>query len=386
MTMLSLFAAGMATFALLYCVQPLMPALGAAFGRSPVVTSLSLSVTTGVLALAMLGASALSDAVGRKKIMVASVFASAGLALLCAAAPDFATLLVLRALMGVALSGLPAIAMAYVGEEMAEATGLVMGLYIAGSVIGGMTGRLLAGALADWFGWRAAVGAIGVEAALCGGLLALGLPRSRHFVARPLHPGRLLRSFRQHLRRPRMRTLFGLGGLLMGGFIATYNFIGYRLLAPPYRLSQTQIGLIFTVYLAGVVSSAVMGGVARRLGRQRVVAGGVAVMGAGLALTLARPLPLVVAGVAVLTAGFFAAHSVVSAWVATEARQARAQASALYLFFYYVGSSVAGSAAGLAWQGAGWPGVCELIALLLLVALGLARTLPADSRPHPEVP
>ena len=373
---MALFASGLATFALLYCVQPLMPLFDGVFRISPVASSLSLSVTTATLAVAMLVASAMSESVGRKNVMVASVMASSALALLCAFAPGYKTLLLLRCLMGLTLSGLPAVAMAYVAEEMhPKAVGLAMGLYIGGNAIGGMSGRLLSGALAEWVSWRVALGAIGLEGVLCGLLLWRRLPASVHFVARPFHVRGLRRAFLRHLRNPLMQKLFAEGFLLMGAFVAVYNFVGYRLMAPPYQLSQTAVGLIFTVYLGGVVSSSVMGNLARRAGTLRVLAGNIVLMCVGLALTLAHPLAAIVAGVAVLTAGFFGAHSVASAWVAGGAGEARAQASSLYLFSYYAGSSLAGSAAGAAWSYAAWPGVAALVGAMLMAGLAVAAKL-----------
>jgi len=372
----------MATFALLYCVQPLMPVFGTVFHVGPLASSLSLSVTTGFLAFAMLVASALSEVVGRKPMMVTSLLASALLALGAALAPSYTALLVTRGLMGLTLSGLPAVAMAYVAEEMhPQATGLAMGLYIAGNAIGGMTGRLLSGALAEEFSWRVALGAIAIEGLVCGALLWRSLPASRHFSARPLHAATLARACLRHLRNPVLPWLFAEGFLLMGAFVAVYNFIGYRLLAPPYSLSQTAVGLIFSVYLAGVVSSAVMGNLARRAGKLAVMAGNIALMFAGLGLTLAQPLAAVVGGIAVLTAGFFGAHAVASAWVASGAKENRAQASSLYLFSYYAGSSVFGSAAGIAWSKAAWPGVAGLVAALLVAGLAVAGRLGLQKAP-----
>src|ERR1700735_3026063 len=80
-TNLALFAAGFATFGLLYYVQPLMPVFSHDYGVSAATSALSLSLTTGVLAFAMLFAGALSDAWGRKSVMVASLLSSALLVL-----------------------------------------------------------------------------------------------------------------------------------------------------------------------------------------------------------------------------------------------------------------------------------------------------------------
>ena len=78
---------------------------------------------------------------------------------------------------------------------------------------------------------------------------------------------------------------------------------------------------------------------------------------------------MLVAGLALLTAGFFAVHGVASGWVPARAHAggvATGQAASLYLFTYYLGSSVFGSLAGPAWTRAAWPGVVALAPVLLL--------------------
>jgi YNFM family putative membrane transporter len=333
------------------------------------------------LAVAMLVASGISEAAGRKPVMVASLLASSVLAVLCGSAPGYAALLVLRGLMGLTLSGLPAVAMAYVAEEMhPKAAGLAMGLYIGGSAIGGLLGRLTAGVLADVASWRLALTTIGIEGFACGLLLWRWLPASVHFQPRPLHARGLARTYLAHLRRPVLPWLFTEGFLLMGAFVTLYNYVGYRLMAPPFMLSEAAVGLIFCVYLTGIVSSPVMGNLAMRAGRRLVMAGNIAAMLAGLALTLSAALPCIIAGVALLTAGFFGAHSVASNWVGFRATEARAQASALYLFAYYAGSSLVGYAGGLVFQRAGWTGICVLLTLLLLPALLIPWRLPVPVR------
>ena len=384
-TNLALFAAGLATFALLYCVQPLMPVFAGVFHIGAASSSLSLSVTTLPLAFAMLVASAVSEVVGRKPVMVASLLVSGVLAALCAGAQNYSQLLVLRGLMGLSLSGLPAVAMAYVAEEMhPSATGLAMGLYIGGSAIGGMSGRLLSGALADFWSWRAALGVIGLVGLVCGVLLWRYLPDSRHFVRRPWHPGGLAHVLWRHLRRPVLPWLFAEGFLLMGAFVAVYNYIGFRLSEPPFGLSQTIVGTVFVVYLGGVASSAFMGNLALKIGRRVVMSGNILLMLAGLALTMASSIIVIVAGVAVLTAGFFGAHSVASSWVGFRANEGRAQASSLYLFAYYAGSSLLGSAGGFAWSGHAWAGVAVLAGVAIVAALAITRLLPEPPAPLVE--
>jgi YNFM family putative membrane transporter len=375
-TNFSLFAAGFATFALLYCVQPLMPLFSTDFGVSAAGASLALSLSTGLLAVSLLVAGGVSEAWGRKPIMVASLALSAVLTVICAVVPHWSTLLVMRALMGIALSGLPAVAMAYVGEEMhPRSLGHAMGLYVGGTGLGGMAGRLLTGVITDAYGWRAAIAVIGVLGLVSAAILWRFLPASRHFVRRELRVAPLVKAFGTHLRDGVLPLLFAEGFLLMGSFVTVYNYVGYRLIAPPFSLSQTTIGLIFAVYLFGIAASAWAGSLSGKLGRQAVLPATLVLMLVGTAMTLSDRLWLIVAGVAVLTIGFFGTHSVASGWVSSRAQTSKAQASSLYLFAYYLGSSVVGSIGGVFWHRSGWAGVVSMASALLLLAIALALKL-----------
>jgi YNFM family putative membrane transporter len=151
----------------------------AAFSISPAAASLSLSAATGVLAVAMILAGTLSDVLGRKTVMTASLAAAAAATLAASFSPNWTTLVALRALTGLALSGVPAVAMAYLVEEMdRSAIGLAMGLYIAGNTLGGMGGRLASAALADVGGWRGAIAIVGLVSLGCAAAFAFALPRS----------------------------------------------------------------------------------------------------------------------------------------------------------------------------------------------------------------
>ncbi|WP_049621188.1 MFS transporter [Frateuria defendens] len=369
-TNLAMFSAGLATFGLLYCVQPLMPEFSRDYGVSAAMSALSLSLTTAVLAVAMLVAGALSDAMGRKRVMVISLLSSSVLVLATSLAPNWQALLVLRTLLGLTLSGLPAVAMTYLSEEMhAESLGLGMGLYISGNAIGGMGGRLVAGILADYFGWRAGVGVVGAIGLVSALMFWRSLPPSRHFEPRRLHLGRLLGTFGGLFHDAALPWLFGVGFLFLGAFVTVYNYLGYRLLAPPFGLSQTVVGLIFGVYLVGTFSSAWMGHLASRLGRRKVLWTALALMLAGVLLTVSHSLVLIALGVVAVTFGFFGGHSVASSWVGRRGGAAKAQAASMYLFCYYLGSSVAGAAGGVFYSAHGWNGVAAFVGLLLLVGL-----------------
>lgn len=386
---LALFAAGVATFSLLYCVQPLLPEFSRDFGVSAAVSALSLSSTSAVLAIAILFSGALSDACGRKTVMSVSLLSSAALVLLTAVAPSWRSLLWLRALLGCSLSGVPAVAMTYLSEEMhADSIGLAMGLFIGGSAFGGMGGRLIAGVLADYFGWRVGVAVVGAIGLVAGAVFTRSLPPARHGLASPpLRWRALLERYANPLRDRGLPWLIAEGFLLLGAFVTVYNYIGYRLTAPPYSLSQAAVGLIFSVYLVGTVSSAWIGHLAGRLGRRKVLWTMFALMLAGVVLTLAQALWLIIAGIAVITFGFFGGHSIASSWVGRRAGAAKAQAASMYLFSYYLGSSIAGAAGGLFYAAHGWNGVAAFVAALwalgLLIAWRLYHLAPL---PGPQLP
>jgi YNFM family putative membrane transporter len=365
----ALLFAGYATFSLLYCVQPLLPAFSAAFNVTPAQSSLSLSLSTAALALAVFVAGFVSEGWSRHKLMTIGV----------SIAPQWHQLLVLRTLEGLALGGVPAVAMAYLAEEVhPDGLGLAMGLYVGGTAIGGMAGRVITGVVADLFSWRMAIGTIGVLGLLSMLAFRALLPPSRHFVPRrglgfAHHRTALLKQFT----RPGLPWLFLLGFVLMGSFVTLYNYIGYRLLAPPYGLSQTEIGAIFVVYLTGVVASPWSGRMADTFGRARVLTASLLLMVLGVALTMLHPLTAIAAGIACVTFGFFAGHAVASGWVGRLAKEAKGQAAALYLLAYYIGSSVMGSYGGHVWATHGWNGVVGLVGMLLVIGLFAATRLRA---------
>jgi YNFM family putative membrane transporter len=424
--LLGLFAAGVATFAALYSTQPLIGILAQRFAVSPAHAAWSVSIATLLLGLGMLAAGSLSGRWGRSRTIIWSLFLTALLGALCALAPSWPVLLAARAVQGLTLAGTPAVALVYLREEVHPSVApRATGLYIGGTALGGMTGRLLAGAVADLGGWRWAVGAVAILSGACAVVALLCLPAPRHperaeFLAAAgdataapasgagaavpaaaaasasapasatgVDPepaaavGRAPR-LRPALRRtwrvladPGLLGLYLISATMMGAFVAIYNVLGLRLTAQPYHLSVFQASLVFCVYPLGSVSSALAGRLAERAGRPVVVLTGCLVALAGIAVTLAAPLPLVILGTAVVTVGFFAAHGVASGWAAALGQRGHgdaAQASALYLLAYYLGSSIFGEFGTSLWSSGRWPSVVALAAALMLVAaLAAAR-------------
>jgi YNFM family putative membrane transporter len=273
---------------------------------------------------------------------------------------------------------MPAVAMAYLSEEIdGKSLGLAMGTYIGGSAFGGMVGRVLASIISDFYSWRMALGVMGVAGLYAAFEFWRSLPASRNFRPGERGAGALLGGLRGHLTDAGLPWLFSLAFLLMGAFVSLYNYIGYRLLAPPFDMRQSAVGALSILYLLGIFSSVWAGRLADKLGRRNVLWMVMSVMLAGLLLTLINNVSMIVAGMGLFTFGFFASHSVASSWVGRRARAPQAMASAIYLFMYYLGSSVVGWVSGYLWSHGGWPGVVALLGSILVVALLVALRLRA---------
>lgn len=390
---LALLFAGIVTFAQLYAPQAVLPQITAEFGITASDASLMVSLGTLGVALASIPWALVADRIGRVRVMIWSVTSATLLGFITVAMPFFEVALALRFLEGVALGGVPAVALAYLNEEIARrAAPLVAGTYVAGNTIGGLSGRIVAAPLGDVLGWRIGLLAVSILAVAATIAFIVVVPTPRGFTP----PGRGETSFissvretlghvRAHVRRPALLGVYAQPLLLMGGFVAMYNFLGFRLLADPYRIPSWLVGLAFLAYLAGSVSSPIAGGLAARFPRKYVLLVCTLIMLAGTAMTLAAPIWLIIAGLIIMTAGFFAAHSVASGIAGSIPNRGRAQSSAIYNFNYYVGSSIFGFVGGLLYVAFGWIGTVAMVAGLIVVsmlfAVALIPSVRADAHP-----
>ncbi len=377
--MIAMTAAGIGTFAQLYAVQAVLPGLAESFDASAASAALSVSFATGGLAVFTLVWSGAADRFGRVTIMATALTVSTLLGLAAPFSPDMWVLLAVRAAQGATLGGVPAVAMAYLAEEIDPGyLARVTGVYIAGNAIGGMSGRLVAGVVADVGGWRWGVGADSVLALVALVVFLVVVPRTRGFVAsrrRADGPGlgrRVARSFAD----PGLVALYCQALFLMGAFVTVYNYLGFRVMAEPFGLSQTVVALLFVAYLAGIVGSTTAGRLIERVGRHPVLLTGVAGMTVSVAALLTPSLVVVALALLVLTFCFFAAHTTASAWIGHRATaEARAQAAALYTLAYYGGSSVLGWLGGVVYDRVGWAAllgyVGALCAMAALTGVGL---------------
>lgn len=373
---IAFFAAGFNTFAILYCTQPLLPEFAKEFHISATTASLALSGTTMSLAVSMLFISALSERWGRKQLMIVSMLIASLLSILTMFSSTFSSVLTFRIIEGIILGGVPSIAMAYLGEEIDPGSlGVAMGLYISGNSLGAVSGRLISGVVSNYFNWHVGLGVISFIS-LCGSIIFwLTLPSSQNFKSHPLEAKKLLSTFTGHLKDPRLLCLYGIGFLILGSNVAMYNYVIYELNGPPYFISRSILSWIFLIFIVGMFSSVLMAKVAQHIGKSKALVLSLLITMAGAAITLEPNLWIKISGLPLLTFGFFGSHSIASGWVGQRAISNKAQASALYLFFYYMGSSFGGTAVGEFWSGYGWGGVVSVILAFLVLALVFAGIL-----------
>ncbi|WP_244516658.1 MFS transporter [Arthrobacter alpinus] len=373
----ALACAGVATFAQLYSLQGILPLLSRDLDVTAAQTSLSISAATVGLAVAVLPWSFVADRWGRVRTMGLAVILATILGLLVPLSPTFEVLLLLRVLEGAALGGIPALAIAYLTEEVSPRhAAAAAGAYVAGTTLGGLFGRLLAGPVADVAGWRMGTLAVSLcAAAAAAGFLVLA-PKPRGFVpSRTEGFGAVLGKLIPQLRNAKLLALYAQAFLLMGTFVSVYNYLGFRLEAPPYLFPASAVALLFLAYLAGTISSKAVSSLASRWGRRTVLLACTATMVTGLALTLASPVVMILVGLVLFTAGFFGAHSIASGWTGALATTGRAQASSLYNLSYYAGSSVVGWSSGLVFQHSGWSAMVAVLAVLMFLAAVAAMVL-----------
>lgn len=374
---LALFLIGFVTFALLYAVQALLPAFASDFQVSAADSALALSVSTGMLALSILLSAVVARRMDRRRLMLGAILAATLLNGVSAMSTQWWQVLICRALLGVCLGAVPATAMAYLGDTVpSRQLARAMGLYVAGTAMGGMTGRVGIALVSDPWGWRA--GLLGMSI-LC--LLALaGMVRMMPADDARSGAGQLqarlpLLPWRELLIHPRLSRLFACGGLASGIFVTAYNYASFHLLGEPFSLRPAQVGLVFLCYLFGVASSGLSGRLVEASGSARVLRGACVLTAVGVGLSLVLHIAAFVLGLCLMTAGFFALHAVCSGLVGKESGPHKAQATSIYLLAYYIGSSVLGYAGGWLWGHGGWPWLCGGLLAALAVFMALLRTL-----------
>ena len=376
--LIALFGAGVATFAQVYSPQALLPDIAREFGMSASASSFAIGATTLGLAAGMLPWARIGERIGRVRAMRWAIVLAVVAGLVTPFVPGFGALIAMRFVEGLMLAGLPAIAVTALAETVAPlALGGAVGAFIAGNTIGGLSGRIVAASAAEHFGWHGGLFCVALLAAAGAALFLLLMPAAVVPVPVGLP---VFRALIENLRTPAVAVMVAQAFLLMGGFVAAYNYLAFRLQAEPFGLSPAQVSWLFLAYLAGAAASRGVWVLLRKVPPTGVLLGGLATMLLGLGVTLLPWLLAIIAGLVLFTIGFFGAHSVALTLASRRAGDGgRSVAPSLYNLAYYAGSTLLGWAGGLAFAAGGWGGTAAMVAGLALTAAVLVW-LEARSR------
>ncbi len=370
---LGIFLTGLSVFAQLYLFQPLLPELTRHFNITPEHSSLSVSAATVGMAVGLLIFAFVADRVSRKKLMSVSIIAASVLTIFSAFSPDFTVLIFFNFLKGVCLSGVTAVALAYLSEEVSPAAlGIAIGLYLSGNTIGGMSGRVVTLLLSGYLGWHIAVLIIGIICLVLGILFAKIFPDSRHFVPKPVHFHNKTILMKTFLKDHYMQAIFFIGFSVMGIFVSVYNYLGFRLEAAPFSFPHSIIASIFLMYIFGVFGSMMAGKWSDKYSSKKIIWGMVFTLIIGLLLMLTKNIFLTIIGLGMVTFFFFASHTLASRMISQRAAVGKSMATCLYYLFYYIGSSVIGSSSGKILSNFGWNGFILGLVILGLITLAVA--------------
>jgi len=377
-------AAGLCTFINLYPTQALLPTLAQEFGASLPHTGLTVTATLIAVALVAPFVGGISDALGRRRLILGAGLALVVPTLLAAWAPGLDWLILCRFLQGLLLPFIFAVTVAYIAEECPGPEAVrVTGIYAVGTIVGGFGGRFIAGWATEFAGWRTAFVILAMLTMLCAGVIALTLPPEQRF--RPVRGWRgQLAGFADQFGNPQVMATCGVGFAVLFSMVATFTYANFYLGAPPFGLGPAQLGSVFVIYLLGVVATPVATRLALRFGRRRTVLLAALAGSGGLLLTLVPWLPGILIGLAFTAAGIFTEQVLSLGYVAAAARRSRSTAVGLYVTCYYVGGSLGGILPASIWHHLGWPGCVALVLAVQAAAILVTQTVWPRHAPLPS--
>jgi predicted MFS family arabinose efflux permease len=365
---------GFCAFLTLFAPQPILPLLADLFHASKVMISLMITASTLGVALAAPVIGQIADRVGRKRIIVLSASTLGIATLLTGSSTSLGALLFLRFIQGVATPGVFSVTTAYVHDEWpAGHVASAISAYVSGTIVGGFSGRLVIGFMAEHLGWRWAFVALGCVSLATAAYLWARLPGERRF-ALPAAPTKLIDGMLDHLRNKELVAAYCVGSCVLFSLTALFTYVTFRLAAPPFSLSPGLIGSIYVVYLVGAVVTPIAGRRIDRDGHGKMMIRAATLGVTGALLSLIPNVWMVIAGLAVCCSGTFIAQASATSFVGTAAKHNRGLALGLYVSFYYAGGSLGGTAPGWLWQNFGWPGCVALVVAVQMVIAVVART------------
>lgn len=369
---LTIAIVGMFAFLQVYSVQAVLPIFMADFSASETQVGMTVGATVMAIALMSPFIGMLSDVIGRKNIIVASILLLAIPTLLIGFSQSLSSIIVWRFLQGFAVPGITVVTIAYVGEEFAgKNVARLMSYYVSGTVLGGFLGRFILGHLEEFIGWRQAFFVMGGLTLLGAVWVAWQLPKSQHFIANA-NIKSSLQILVNHCQNRYVLTACLLGGCVLFSLVGCFTYINLHLAESPYHLSSAELANIFAVYLLGVVITPIASNLIAKFGSARTVRVAVVLSMLGVLLTLTPPLWLIVVGLTVMSSGVFITQSATITYIAVNVKEGRSLATGLYYMCYYLGGSLGAWLCGLAYKQGAWTTTVWLLLGLQVLALTIA--------------
>lgn len=365
-----IFMVGVSVFAQLYNYQPLLSDITHFFSVTPAQSSYLVSASTMGMAFGLLLFAFIADSYPRKEVMLFSLVTSTVLTLGSAWVTDFSLLVNINFIKGICISGVSAVTLAYLAEEIdPKNIGTAISFYLAGNTFGGMFGRIVAALISGWFGWQVAVFSIGLIAIIIALAFYVFFPESAFFSPQKLNLQHKLGQMKSIFRNVKLLAMYVVAICLMGSFVSVYNFLGFKLEAPPYNLPHYLIAMIFLMYAFGIFGNMVAGTLSDKYSPKKILLSALALMLLGTIAMFLDNLVVILLGLTFFTISFFSGHTIASRVVTTLGQEAKSSATAFYWFFYYIGSSVIGSSTGVFVNNGHWNGFFLTLMALSVIAL-----------------
>lgn len=358
----------------LFATQAVLPSLAARYGVSPAAMGTAVNASTFGMAVAALAVALLGARLDRRRGVAVALALLALPTALLAFAPDLATFAALRVAQGLCMATAFSLTLAHLGERCsAEDASGAFAAYVTGNVASNLFGRMAAAAVADRAGLDATFFAF-AALNLLGAALAWQTLRGAKMGAMPAPMARVA-AWRTHLADPRLRAAFAIGFCILFAFIGTFTYVNFVLVSPEYGLSPMALGSVYLVFLPSLIATPLAGRAVAALGLRRAFGAALLLAGAGLPLLLLGSLPALLAGLAIVAVGTFAAQAMATGFVGRVATMDKVAASGLYLASYFLGGLVGTAVLGRLFEAGGWGACVAGVGVALAGALGLGRWL-----------
>jgi len=335
--------------------SPLLPQIQETFSISLMLTGLVVSVYSLSYGFLALPKAILSDKIGRKEVILPSLFIYSLLSILTGLAWNFPSLIFFRLIDGIAGAALPAIAFAYIADvTLDEGIGKIYGILMATFSASAVFSVLLSGVIAETYTWRAPFIIFGIL-----GLLALAIlwniPESKKH---------------SKLKLPLNRKILGIAlAFFVIGFIAVgvYTYLGL-FLENRYDLDAASSGIIIGLVGVAAVFGGVIGGVlADKIDRIKGVAIGYGIFAGGaFLLGFSVNLTLFILFLIIFLFGYMLPFPSLTA-IAMSSVEHRGSVMGLNNFLFFAGGGIGAIISGHLYENVGFNGMAEILGFIAIL-------------------